>query len=187
MKNKFLFIQLFAIGLFATLSFSCNKNGTTPKSIEETTFFTTKYKKDQVWDVQRFPSYPETGQDWTISELDGALDATGVTIDWSTGRYLMFVADADNTNSSYSLLDDLYVVGTKYKVSLKLFESNGTLVKVVSKWGTVIGIGSKGFMYEVEGDFGTFFPINAAKANDVITYRPSTLVVTKLSELNNKE
>jgi len=183
MKNKFLFVQLFVIGLLVILTFSCKKNETSPKSIEETSFFTTKYTKDQVWDVQRSPSYPETGQDWTLSGLNSALDATGVSIDWGVGRYVMFVAEVDNTNSTYSLTDDVYTIGTKYKVSLKLYESNGAFVKVVSKWGSIIGIGAKGFMYEAEGDFGTFFPVNAAKANDVITYRPTTLAVTKVSEI----
>jgi len=185
MKNKLLFIQLFVIGLLVTLTFSCKKNDTSEKGIAGLSLFITHYTKDKVWDVQRSPDYPVTGQDWTISGLGGALDATGVSIDWGVGRYVMFVAEVDNTNTTYSLTDDVYTIGTKYKVALKLYESNGTMVKVVSKWGSIFGVGTKGFMYEVEGDFGTFFPAIAAKANDAITYRPTTLEVTKVSELSN--
>lgn len=184
MKIKFSYTQLFVLGLLVTLTFSCKKNDTAEKGIADLPFFTTQYTKDKVWDVQRTPDYPVSGQDWSISDLGGALDATGVSIDWGVGRYVMFVAEVDNTNSTYSLIDDVYTIGTKYTVALKLYESNGTLVKVVSKWGNIFGVGTKGFMYEVEGDFGTFFPVSAAKSNDVITYRPTTLEVTKVSELS---
>ena len=186
MKYKFLFIQLFVVGLLVTLAINCKKNETLEKGIAGLPLFTTHYTKDKVWDVQRSPSYPVAGEDWTLSELAGALDATGVSIDWGTGRYVMFVAEVDNTNTIYSLTDDVYTIGTKYSVSLKLYERNGVFVKVVSKWGNIIGLGTKGFMYEVEGDFGTFFPVSAAKTNDVITYRPTTLEVTKVSELNKQ-
>jgi len=184
MNSKFLLTQLFVVGLLVTLTISCKKNDNSEKGIASLPLFTTNYTKDKVWDVQRSPSYPVAGQDWTLSEFDGALDATGVSIDWGVGRYVMFVADVDNTNTIYSLTDDVYTIGTKYSVSLQLYESNGKFVKVVSKWGNIIGLGTKGFMYEEEGDFGTFFPVSAAKINDVITYRPTTLEVTKVSELN---
>jgi len=154
-----------------------------PKVNAETSFFTTKYTKDKAWDVQRSPAFPVTNQDWTLSQLQSAKDAKRVTIDWGNGRYLMFVADANNVNVANSLTDDVYKIGTKYNISLQLFESNGTLVKVVSKWGKVRGIGSQGFLYEAEGDVGTFFTSTTVTATSVIKYKPSLAEVTKLSEL----
>ena len=184
MKNKFLFIKLFVFGLLVTLTFSCKKNDTSVNGVTDLPLFTTHFTKDKAWAVQRTPDYPVAGEDWTLSDLGGALDATGVSIDWGVDRYVMFVAEVDSTNTTYSLTDDMYTIGTNYTVSLKLYESNGTFVKVVSKWGSICGEGTKGFLYELEGDFGIFFPSGAAKTNDIITYCPVTLVVNKVSELS---
>ena len=155
----------------------------TPKNISSTAFFNTKFTKGKVWDAQRSPAYPVVGQDWTISGLKIALEANGSAINWGTERYLMFVAEADNAKTAISLVDDINNNGTKYKISLKLFESNGTLVKVVSGWGKIIGIGDKGFMYEAEGRYGSFFSMSDQTASAVTTYKPSLANTTKLSEI----
>lgn len=186
MKIKFLFISLFTIALLATGTTSCETAEPTekePTKIDETTIFTTKYTKEKVWDAQRSPAYPTADQDWTLSGLKNALDLERIAIDWGTGRYVMFIAETDNTNSIYSITDDLYNTGTKYSIALKLYESNGTLVRVLSTWGQIIGIGDKGFMYVAEGKIGMFFPVSGAKVGDTVTYRPTTLTVTKLSQL----
>ena len=155
-------------------------------NISEISFFKTKFTKEKVWDAQRFPAYPVTGQDWTLSGLNSALEANGTPIVWATGRYLMFFAEVDNANGVNSLADDINNSGTKYNISLKLFESNGTLVKVVSKWGRLIGIGEKGFMYEAEGMYGIFFSVADLTASSVISYKPTLAKPVKLSELASR-
>ena len=150
--------------------------------MNEAGFFREKFTKEKVWDVQRFPANPVAGQDWTISGLKAALDATGNTIAWGTGRYLMFVAEIDNAKSPNSLADDLTKTTARYNVSLKLFESNGTLVKVISKWGNLLGMGDKGFLYEAEGRYGSFFSVTDLKQTSNIKYKPSLARVVKLSE-----
>ncbi|MDX9848654.1 MAG: hypothetical protein RBT74_16860 [Tenuifilaceae bacterium] len=154
-------------------------------NFNEATFFKAKYRKDKVWDVQRFPSYPVAGQDWTLSGLKDALDAKGRKIDWGNDRYLMLVAEVDNANGPNSLTDDVINSRKKYNVSLHLFESNGTLVEVLSQWGKIVGIGEKGFMYEEEGHYGTFFSVAAVPSNTVIKYKPSKAVISKMSEIVN--
>ena len=172
--------------VLAFMAFSvCFANAQGVSKVNEASFFKAKFTKDRVWDAQRFPANPIAGQNWTISGLKGALDATGSTIDWGTGRFLMFVAEVDNVKSTNSLVDDANKTIFKYNVSLKLFENNGTLVKVVSKWGNLIGIGDKGFMYELEGRYGSFFSITDLKATSIIQYKPSIAKVMKLSDIVN--
>jgi CspA family cold shock protein len=150
-------------------------------NINDANFFKTKFTKEKVWDAKRSPANPVAGTDWTLNGFKVALDASNKSIDWGTGRYLMFVAEVDNAKGVNSLIDDINNNGTKYNVSLKLFESNGTLVKVVSTWGSLIGQGDKGFMYEVEGKYGSFFSTVDLNASSVVTYKPSLAKVTKLS------
>lgn len=183
MRIKNLLTQLFAICILLVLATGCEPAVDEPTKIDETTIFSTKYTKDKVWDAQRSPAYPVANQDWILSGLKGALDLNKATIDWGSGRYMMFVAEEDKANATTSLTDDLYNIGVKYKMVLKLYESNGTLVKVVSNWGEVIGIGDKGFMYVAQGQIGMFFPVVSVTAGGTVTYRPTTLKVTKLSEL----
>lgn len=185
MKIKFLFIQLFAIAMLATITTSCETAEPVekePTKIDETTIFTTKYTKDKVWDAFRTPAYPVAGQNWELYNLKAAIDDEGV-IDFGTGRYVQFVAVADNKNTDYSIVDDLYNIGSKYSIALNLHESNGTLVKVISTYGQIIGIGDKGFMYVAEGYYGMFFPIAGAVAGGTVSYSPTTATVTKLSQL----
>lgn len=152
-------------------------------NINDANFFKTKYTKEKVWDSQRSPLNPVAGKDWRLKGFKVALDANKKSIDWGTGRYLMFVAEVDNAKDANSLIDDINNNGTKYNISLKLFESNGTLVNVVSTWGRLIGQGDKGFMYEVEGKYGSFFSVTELNASSVVTYKPSLAKVTKLSEI----
>lgn len=182
MKNKALFLQLFAIAMLSAVTTSCEPIETEPTKIAETTIFTTKYTKDKVWDAFRSPAYPVAGENWELYNLKAAIDDDG-EIDFGTGRYVQFVAVEDNKNNEYSIVDDLYNKGTKYTITLNLYESNGTQVKVISRYGQIIGIGDKGFMYVAEGYYGMFFPIAGAKVGDTVTYSPTTATVTKLSQL----
>jgi len=153
------------------------------KSITETPFFSNKYTKENVWDVQRSPAYPIAGQVWTLSGLKGSLEASGASVDWGVGRYVMLVAELDNQKAVTSIVDDINKNGSKYNISLKLFESNGTLVKVISKWGKIYGVGAEGFMYEIEGKFGTFFSVASVNSSTEIKYKPGVAEVSKLSQL----
>ena len=174
------------ISVFAFLAmFVCFINAQNVNKINETSFFKVKFTKNKAWNVQRFPAYPISGQDWTLTGLKGVVDASSVNVDWGYGRYLKFVAETDNTRSAYSLVDDVDRTPTKYNVSLKLFESNGTLVKVISRWGNLIGMGDKGFLYEIEGFYGAFFSVTDLQPTSQINYRPSVAKVNKLSEIVN--
>jgi hypothetical protein len=182
MKIRIFVLQLFTIALLSAVTTSCDPIETGPTKIDETTIFTTKYTKDKVWDAFRSPAYPVAGSNWQLYNLKAAIDDDG-EIDFGTGRYVQFVAVEDNKNIEYSIVDDLYNIGSKYSITLNLHESNGTLVKVISRYGQIIGIGDKGFMYVAEGYYGMFFPIAGAKVGDTVTYSPTTATVTKLSEL----
>jgi hypothetical protein len=123
-------------------------------------FFTAKYPVSVVWDAQRFPAYPLNGRSWTLSNLKMAFDVnTGGNLDWgrNNNRYLMFSIEEDRTNAPEVLRDDVKNSSKRYRVVLKLYEDDGRLVKVVSRWGKLMGFGSGGFMYEQEGQIGTYF------------------------------
>lgn len=183
MKQKKFFLSVL-LAVFISCGFSsCELEVNEPTKIDETTIFTTRYEKDDVWDAFRSPAYPAENEDWFLYNFKGALDPDGGSLDWGTARYLKFVAVVDSTNSIYSITDDLYNIGEKYTIKLKLHESNGTLVKVVSDYGQIIGIGDKGFVYVAEGYYGMFFPTISIKSGDEVIYKPTTVKVTKLSQL----
>jgi len=174
---KVLFVfTLMALALF-------NAKAQRPENFNQSGIFNAKFTKDQVWDVQRDPAYPVAGKDWTLSGLKDALEASGANIQWGAGRYLMLVAEADNSNGRNSLSDEGNRNGPRQNVALKLFENNGRLVKVVSQWGKIIGMGEQGFMYEEEGMYGTFFSATPVNRNAVIRYKPNYATVTRMSEL----
>lgn len=180
--RQILLSVLLVVALACGLS-SCEMEVKEPTQIDETTIFTTKYKSNQVWDAFRYPAYPTANADWTLYNFKGALDPDGGSIDWGTGRYLQFVAAVDSTQSAYSITDDVYNIGTKYAIKLNLCESNGKVVKSISDYGQIIGIGEKGFMYVAEGYYGMFFPTISIESTDEVVYKPTTATVTKLSEL----
>jgi len=175
-------IKFLSVFVLLTMSVVIAKSQTL-SNFSQVNLFSTKFTKDNVWDVQRSPAYPVVGSDWTLSGLKNALDAGGKPIDWGTGRYVMFAAELDNANGKNSLLDDITNKGIKQNISLKLYESNGTLVKIISKWGKIIGVGSEGFMYEVEGMYGSFFTQSSLTTSSTVKYKPTVAAVTKMSEL----
>jgi len=153
-------------------------------------FFTVKYKKNEVWDAQRSPAFPITGRDWTLSGLKYAFDInSGTTLDWgrNNDRYLMFAVEKDLSRNSAALIDDVNNSGQKYNVTLKLYESDGRLVKAVSKWGKLIGFGSGGFMYVQEGSAGTYFAGENVQLGGSITYRPDVDQIRNLSNIVYEE
>ena len=160
-----------------------NVNAQETSSLSLKNLLETKYTSDKVWDVQRAPAYPVVGKDWVLSGLKNALDATGANIDWGKGRYLMFALETNPVKGTYTYTDDVNNSGKAYNISLKLYENSGALVKVVGKWGKIIGMGDQGFMYEVEGRYGTFFSNVPVNKSSVIKYKPILAEVTKLSDV----
>lgn len=185
MKMNFKVVRLLCVAMLAVITTSCEKDEPEvkePTKIDETTIFTTKYTKEKVWDAFRSPAYPVAGENWELYNLKPAIDDEG-EIDFGTDRYVQFVAVENNKNLEYSIVDDLYKIGAKYSITLNLYESNGKLVKAISEYGQIIGIGDKGFMYVAEEYFGMFFPIAGAQEGGTVSYSPTTATVTKLSQL----
>ncbi len=150
-------------------------------------FLHKKYHIDQVWDVRRNPVYPIKGADWNLFGFQMALDVRNNRnfIDWgrSRDRYLMFELTDDNEHNPVALMDDVNRSRTRYSVSLKLYERDGLLVKTISKWGKLMGFGSVGFMYEQEGQFGTFFSTDGILLSKEMKYRVDIAQIRFLSEL----
>jgi hypothetical protein len=94
----------------------------------------------------------------------------------------MFDMDEDHSNQG-GLIDDVNNSGIRYSVSLKLYESDGRFVETVSKWGNLIGFGFAGFMYEQEGQWGTFFSAEMARQGGAVNYRTELDKVKYLSQL----
>lgn len=172
---------LFAFAFMVNSVFLVKAQGLS--NINEANFFKAKYTKEKVWDAQRSPVNPVASKNWTLKGFKLAMDASNTPIAWGTDRYLMFVAVPDNANGVNSLTDNINNNGAKYNVSLQLFESNGTLVKVVSKWGNLIGQGDKGFMYVIEGKSGSFFSVAGLNTTSIVTYKPTLAKVSKLTEI----
>lgn len=93
--------------------------------------FQNKYYMDNVWDVQRSPSYPTTDGIWKLTYFSDPYDAlTNSDIDWGRNgdRYLMFnIVEADDFDpiryKRYE--DDIYRTGD-YLLVLNLYESDGS-------------------------------------------------------------
>ncbi|MCE1196636.1 hypothetical protein LWX53_09095 [bacterium] len=148
--------------------------------------FETRFFREQVWDVQRSPSYPSAGSNWVLSKLKAPYDALAAkSIDWGRGndRYLMFGLDEASSSQQAALVDDLANSGRRYSLTLDLYERNGSRVKTVSRWGALVGVGSEGFLYEQQGAYGTFFSPAKVRENALIVYRPKIARATRLSEI----
>ncbi len=175
--------KIFAFTIFTLLSFLANAQYA-DRTIDESALLNGKFTKDQVWDVQRNPAYPVAGRDWELSGMKSPYDfTTKLALDWgrNNDRYLMFVLEPDRSNFPESLKDEQS--GKKYTISLRQFDHDGRQVKVVSRWGKLIGIGSGGFMYEQEGRFGTFFSMERRRAGGKFTYRTEVAQVLNLSQI----
>ena len=178
-------IKLFFVLILPALSCFMATAQITDRTINESAILNTKYTIDQVWDAQRWPAYPTTGNDWTLSGLKSPFDAsTSSKIDWGryNDRYLMFSLDVDHTNRPTSLIDDR--TGRRYSLTLKLFDADGRYVKTVSRWGKLMGFGSGGFVYNQEETFGTFFPTERLREGSTSTYRCDLVQVDHVSELS---
>ena len=176
-------LKIFAFTIFMLSSILASAQYA-DRTIDESALLNGKFTKDQVWDVQRNPAYPIAGRDWELSGMKAPYDfSTKLALDWgrNNDRYLMFVLEPDHFNFPESLKDEQS--GKKYTISLRQFDRDGRMVKVVSRWGKLIGVGSGGFMYEQEGRFGTFFSLERRRAGGKFTYRPQFAQVLNLSQI----
>ncbi len=174
----FITFTLFTLSsIFAVAQFS-------ERNTSESALLSRKFNRDQVWDVQRQPAYPAAGKEWVLSNLKSPYDiGTKNTLDWgrNNDRYLMFVLEPDRFNFPEALKDN--ESGRKYTLSLRQFDRDGHMIKVVSRWGKLIGVGSEGFMYEQEGRFGTFFSVNRRRTGEKFSYRTEVAQVENLSQV----
>jgi len=156
------------------------------RSYTESFLLREKFTHERVWDAQRYPAYPQAGRDWVLSGFKRAFDVSnnGV-LDWGryNDRYLMLTIEEDHSFRAGAFMDDVSRTKGKYNVALTLFERDGRFVKVVSKWGDLIGFGATGFMYVQQGVFGTFFSYDMMREGGSVTYRPDVAQIKSLSEI----
>lgn len=156
------------------------------KEIEESVILSTKFTKDMVRDVQRFPVNPIEGRKWELTRLKPPYDVdSGSEINWGpyNDRYLMFVLREERSDVPGSLYEEKS--RRRYSLLLNLYDPDGRLVKMVSRRGNLLGFGKEGFVYEQEGRFGTFFSALPLREGDVVVYRPELAIATKLSDIIN--
>ena len=182
MKKKLLFLVFFLALLQSGMAQTPVQLDAFKKS---STLFSSKYYKDNVWDVQRDPPNATAGTPWRLSGFAAPYDAkTGGFIDWGTtkNRYLSFDLVISATGS---YTDDVMNSGNKFNIVLKLYEANGTYVKDICRLGTFMGFGNKGFLFNQDNFYGTFFANDSYTAGGEVTYTPVTGKLTKLSELKD--
>jgi len=180
------YLKIFIIAAVFALSPVFANAQRSDKNFPESVILNTKFSRDLVWDVQRFPIFPIDGREWKLSGLKSPYDADSrMPLDWGrfNSRYLMFDIEIDYSNRPGSLFDER--TGRKYSVTLNLYDTDGRFIKRVSRWGNLMGFGRAGFMYEQEGRFGTFFSVSHQREGDIIIYRPELIKATNLSNIMN--
>jgi hypothetical protein len=179
-------LSVFFVFAMCTLSSFIANGQRHDRNLNESVLLTAKFTKEKVWDAQRSPVYPIAGSEWRLWGFKNVFDAnTRLPLDWGrfNDRYLQFGLDEDRSYRIGALTDDVNNSRTKYTISLKLFERDGRFVKVVSKWGDLIGFGSGGFMYVQEGQLGTFFSVGMQRLGGAVTYRPDIMQIKNISDI----
>jgi len=145
---------------------------------EPTGLFAGKYGKAQIFDMQRSPAYPEAGKEFRLSGFQNIFDATlGTSVDWGIegDRYVQFKDEASQSSNKYQ---------DAYTVSLNLYESDGTLVKTISNYGTLWGLESEGFFYEGHDHWGYFITNQQGYAyGGSLTYTPTKGLITEKEDI----
>ena len=176
---------LFLVTLFALSTNHLNAQRF-DKEIQESVILNTKFTKDMVWDVQRFPVNPIEGRKWELTRLKPPYDVdSGSEINWGpyNDRYLMFVLREERSDVPGSLYEEKS--RRRYSILLNLYDPDGRLVKMVSRRGNLLGFGKEGFVYEQEGRFGTYFSVLPLREGDAVVYRPELAKATLLSDIIN--
>lgn len=172
-----LFVSLLSLGMAQTTEELTALKAASP-------LFQSKYYKANVWDVSRSPAYATADQEWRLYGFDSPYDANGFSrIDWGAAddRFLQFDLVLSDSGD-YS--DDLWGSENRYHVVLKLYEADGAYVKDLCNYGKFMGFGDKGFLFNQNDHFGTFFANEAYEKDASLTYTPTTGVLTQLSELS---
>jgi uncharacterized protein (TIGR02145 family) len=206
MKFKFKAIQLLMIGLFVGFTTSCNdkekEDELTPTTIEECAFFTAKYSKAQVWEVEfdqevggSYGEDFEVGKTATINVVGPArtinsMNSESQPVNWGTAsdRYLQFKIEEGGSYSE--IIDDIKNEGTIH-ITPVLFEKNGSASEDYDSFlepATVVARYADGFVVRFHCSEEIYFMYFAAKAltnPTTISFKPTQGMVNKLSELGN--
>ncbi|WP_026473150.1 hypothetical protein [Alkaliflexus imshenetskii] len=154
MKTHLLFLFFYLAMLQSGLSQSQDQLDEFKAS---TLIFQSKYYKANVWDVFRSPAEPNAGNQWNLYNFSMPYDAkTRTRINWGTGnnRYLAFdlvLSDLGHYE------DDLFGSMNRYNIIIKLYEADGRYVKDICDYGVLMGFGDKGFLFNQNNYYGTFF------------------------------
>lgn len=165
--------------LMTPSSFYAAQSPVTPGSLE---FFKIRYTSLQVTYGGRTPFFPVAGQYFNFTSAGTPIKANGKEVDWGNGRYMQFALEADTSSNPEALIDDISKSGKKYNIILVLYENNGKVVEIISRYGNILGMGYNGFVYDVEGLYGACFYAEPRENNEYIDY-PFVVKATKLSDL----
>ena len=121
---------------------------------------TGKYGQDQVYDVQRAPANPITGNSFTVSSFARPFKDTGPP------RYVLgtdYIQFFDNG------------LAAEGSVGIRRYTSGDVLVETISAGGCISGISTQGFLYvSTAGNFGTWISNGAAyPLGGSLTYTPT--------------
>lgn len=206
MKIKFQAVQLLIIGLLVSFATSCDDKEKevelTPKTIEECEFFTAKYSKTQVWEVEidqelggsygenftagKTATFTIKGPARTLNTMQNEAQA----INWGTAtdRYLQFKIEKGGSYSQ--IIDDIKNDSATYIVPA-LFEKNGTPSEDYDSSldpGTVVCRGAEGFVVRFHCSEETYYMYFSSKTltnPTTISLKLTQGQVEKLSELGN--
>ena len=207
MKINFPAIQLLIIGFLVIFATSCEdkvkEEELTPKTIEECEFFTAKYSKDQVWEVefdQEAGGY--YGEDFEVGKAT-ALTVVGPArtmyspqsessqpVNWGTAsdRYLQFKIVK---NEYYGEIIDDIKNDSATNIIPMLFEKNGSMSEDYSSSLTqcnILARGAEGCIvrfHSPEEMYYLFFSTKKLSNPTAINLMPTQGYVKKLSELGN--
>ena len=207
MKINFPAIQLLIIGFLVIFATSCEdkvkEEELTPKTIEECEFFTAKYSKDQVWEVefdQESGGY--YGEDFEVGKTT-ALTIVGPArtmyspqsessqpVNWGTAsdRYLQFKIVK---NEYYGEIIDDIKNDSATNIIPMLFEKNGSMSEDYSSSLTqcnILARGAEGCIvrfHSPEEMYYLFFSTKKLSNPTAINLMPTQGYVKKLSELGN--
>lgn len=135
----------------------------------------TKYYKVNVWSVKTSTAVPRSHANWTVSNFSAPLDPSLKKIDFGKNedRYLMFTQewnDQKYPGGLKGLTGSPELRARTLRMVLNLYEDNGTFVKTVSRYGTILGYSDQGFVYLPEGKKPLFFTGEFFTAGDSLTY-----------------
>lgn len=112
------------------------------------------FRKYQLWNVTPNGS-PMEGKNWTLKIVKNAVDMTNqkpIDFGQKQDRYVRF--DVQYNNGRYPVSLSSFVDSNpkmNFIIQMNLYESNGKLVKTLSKYGRFVGLSESNFVYEAEG------------------------------------